>query len=42
LLRNGWSYTDAAELASKARGAILPTTAPQRRLLMAYAAQVGV
>jgi len=40
LLRKGWSYTDAAELASEARGAILPATAPQRRLLMAYADQV--
>lgn len=40
LLRKGWTYTDAADLASEVRGAMLPATAPQRRLLIAYAAQL--
>lgn len=40
LLRNGMNYPEAAALASDARGAILPATPPQRRLLMAYAQQL--
>jgi protein-tyrosine phosphatase len=40
LLRQGWPYADAAELASEVRDAVLPATAPQRRLLMAYAAHL--
>ena len=40
LLRGGVPYAEAVEQVSKARGAVLPSTPPQGRLLLSYARHV--